>query len=86
LFLVLCLRGGWLSGIIPPANAGTNLGSQGGAMPSNGIHGILGANGGAWATFGYGGIFIPSSTIATNIGGNVGLLFDNAKATPTSTP
>ncbi|KAI9479722.1 hypothetical protein BX667DRAFT_529874 [Coemansia mojavensis] len=77
-------EGGWLSGIIPPANAGASLGAEGGVLVSNGIHGILGANGGAWATLGYGGIFIPSSTIAANIGGNVGVLLDNARATPTS--
>ncbi|KAJ1857983.1 hypothetical protein GGH12_000626 [Coemansia sp. RSA 1822] len=80
-------EGGWLSGLIPAANAGASLGAEGGVLLSNGVHGLVGANGGAWGTVGYGGIFRPSSTLAANIGGNVGFLLDNnAKPTPTPTP
>ncbi|KAJ2623304.1 hypothetical protein GGI26_002532 [Coemansia sp. RSA 1358] len=77
-------EGGWLSGLVPPANAGGILGAEGGLLFSSGIHGVLGVNGGGWATAGYGGFFIPSSTIAINFGGNIGGILDNTVATPTS--
>ncbi|KAJ1882344.1 hypothetical protein LPJ57_001000 [Coemansia sp. RSA 486] len=77
-------EGGWLSGLVPAANAGGSVGGEAGLLFSNGIHGILGANGAGWATANYGGFFIPSSSVAANVGGNFGFILDNGRATSSS--
>ncbi|KAJ2213724.1 hypothetical protein EV179_003624 [Coemansia sp. RSA 487] len=76
-------EGGWLNGLVQPANAGGQLAAEAGLLFSNGMHGILGANGGGWATLGYGGMLIPASTLAINFGGNIGGVLDNTQVTPT---
>ncbi|KAJ2758755.1 hypothetical protein IWQ57_006738, partial [Coemansia nantahalensis] len=43
---------GGMFGLIPPANAGIRAGGDVGLMLSSGLHGLVGANGGAWATLG----------------------------------
>ncbi|KAJ2418489.1 hypothetical protein GGF47_004988 [Coemansia sp. RSA 2524] len=81
------LEGGWMGGLVPAANTGFSVGGEGGVQLSNGLHGFAGANGGAWGTLGYGGIFRLSSTLAGIVGGNINLLFgNNVKQTPTPAP
>ncbi|KAJ1763149.1 hypothetical protein IWW43_005537 [Coemansia sp. RSA 1935] len=81
------LEGGWLGGLVPVANTGFSVGGEGGVQLSNGLRGFAGANGGAWDTLGYGGIFRPSSTLAGIVGGNINLLFgNNVKQTPAPAP
>ncbi|KAJ2770850.1 hypothetical protein IWQ56_002013 [Coemansia nantahalensis] len=75
---------GGMFGLIPPANAGIRAGGDVGLMLSSGLHGLVGANGGAWATLGGGGLLMPSSTIAGNIAAHFGALLNNARATSSS--
>ncbi|KAJ2710970.1 hypothetical protein H4R19_003480 [Coemansia spiralis] len=77
-------EGGMLLGFIPPANAGVSAGGDLGLLISNGLHGLVGANGGAWATLGGGGLVMPSSTIAANIAAHFGAIFNNARSTSSS--
>ncbi|KAJ2004934.1 hypothetical protein GGI04_002429, partial [Coemansia thaxteri] len=73
-------EGGGLNGLVAPANAGVSVNGEVGLQFSNGVHGLVGGNGGVWGTAGYGGFFIPSSTAMANFGGNFELLFNNQGA------
>ncbi|KAJ1931590.1 hypothetical protein GGF37_007343 [Kickxella alabastrina] len=81
------VEGGWLGGIVPPANGGASLGGQFGVKYSSGLHVLAGNNGAGWGTVTYGGFLIPASTVAVNVGGNRGVLIDNTMfVPPTPTP
>ncbi|KAJ2483596.1 hypothetical protein EV174_002902 [Coemansia sp. RSA 2320] len=73
-------EGGGLNGLVAPANAGVSVNGEVGLQFSNGVHGLVGGNGGVWGTAGYGGFFIPSSTAMANFGGNFEFLFNNQGA------
>ncbi|KAJ1648213.1 hypothetical protein LPJ64_000474 [Coemansia asiatica] len=79
-------EGGWLNGAIPTLQAGAVVNGNFGYKSSSGNTIVAGANGGGWGTLGYGGIFIPSSTLAISAGANFGVNIHNGAVTPTSTP
>ncbi|KAI8323608.1 hypothetical protein GQ54DRAFT_303251 [Martensiomyces pterosporus] len=80
------LEDGWLNGFVPAMNNGASVGGEIGVLLSKGIHAVLGWNGGGWDTIRYGGHFIPTSTLAINIGGDFGFEASNAKTTSTAPP
>ncbi|KAJ2854715.1 hypothetical protein GGI22_004399 [Coemansia erecta] len=76
-------QGGGFNSLLQPANVGGSVGAEAGLLVANGLHALAGVNGAGWATLGYGGIFIPPSSLAIDLGGNFGGIIDNIKATPT---
>ncbi|KAJ2804220.1 hypothetical protein H4R20_002592 [Coemansia guatemalensis] len=78
-------EGGYLNGFIPTFQGGVVLNNQLGYQSSNGVNIALGGNGGGLGTLGYGGNFIPSSTLAFSLGAGFGANVHNgAVATGTS--
>ncbi|KAJ2302629.1 hypothetical protein IWW55_003327, partial [Coemansia sp. RSA 2706] len=65
-------EGGYLNGLIPTFQATALLNNQLGFQSSNGVNLALAGNGGGHATLGYGGNFIPSSTLAFSLGAGFG--------------
>ncbi|KAJ2376922.1 hypothetical protein IW150_001686 [Coemansia sp. RSA 2607] len=78
-------EGGWLNGLVPTLQGGVNLNGNVGYKSSSGRTAVAGANGGAFGTLGYGGIFLPSSTLGVSAGANFGINIHNGAVTPTST-
>ncbi|KAJ2869270.1 hypothetical protein FB639_004776 [Coemansia asiatica] len=79
-------EGGWLHGFVPTASAHISAGGQAGLLVKNGLHAIFGLNGNGQGSLGYGGNFIPSSSLVGNIGGNIGFGINNAQHMPTESP
>ncbi|KAJ1666071.1 hypothetical protein IW140_003661 [Coemansia sp. RSA 1813] len=81
-------EGGWLSGAIPTIHAGIIGNGDLIYQFTSGINLGAGANGGASLGVGYGGIFLPSSSLAMSGGGNFEFNVQNGAVptTPTAPP
>ncbi|KAJ2678855.1 hypothetical protein GGI25_002048 [Coemansia spiralis] len=77
-------EGGWLSGAVPTLGVGGALNGNLNFQYSSGVTAGAGANGGGWASLGYGGIYLPSYNLIASGGGNFAVNVQNGPASPTS--